>query len=124
MKDHGSLSQWLKERCREEHLSLRKLAARVGVSHVTITDAANGGRISVDTIKKLARAFSGDGDHQKLALEDKLLAFAGYRSKRPEDLTVPLAQLLDKVDKLNEAQVEMMGQFADFLRGRQGIGTT
>ncbi|GAJ17992.1 unnamed protein product, partial [marine sediment metagenome] len=42
----------------------------------SITNAANGGGVSVNTIKKLARAFSGNGDHQRLALEDKLLALA------------------------------------------------
>jgi len=120
MEDHDSLSQWLKERCQEEHLSLRKLAVRVGVSNVTITNAANGGGVSAGTIKKLASAFSDDG-HYRRALEDKLLALAGYRTPCPEqDPSESLARLMDKMSQLNEAQVEMMSQFADFLRERQG----
>ena len=36
MEEQGNLSQWLKERCQREHLSLRQAAARAGVSHATI----------------------------------------------------------------------------------------
>ena len=116
-----SVADWLKQKCQEEHLSLRKLAARVGVSHVTITEAVNGNRVSADTIKKLASAFSGNGDHQKLALEDKLLSLAGYRSHRVDDPSEPVAKLLDKISGFDETQLELMAHFADFLLKKGGM---
>ncbi|MBA7577743.1 hypothetical protein ES708_19596 [subsurface metagenome] len=113
--EQPSVADWLKQKCQEEHLSLRKLAVKVGVSHVTITEAVNGSRVSADTIKKLARAFSGNGDHQKLALEDKLLALAGYRSHRVDDPNEAVGKLIDKISGFDEAQLELMAHFADFL---------
>ena len=62
---------------------------------------------------KLAEGFS-DGTNERLALEDRFLVLAGYRSER-EKLSEPLAQLMDKVGNFNESQLKMMGHFADFL---------
>ena len=110
-----TLSQWLKERCQEEGLSLWQVAAKVGVSHQTISGLMNGKKALPQTIKKLAQAFGGD-NHQMTALEDKLLVLAGYRTDRPEEaLSEALAQLMDKVQKFDEPRLKMMGHFADFL---------
>ncbi|MBA7625159.1 hypothetical protein ES703_32584 [subsurface metagenome] len=110
-----TLGQWLEERLRVEHLSLRQLATKVGVSHQTIASLIAGRQALPQTIKKLAIAFGGE-NHQRMALEDKLLVLAGYRTERPEEaLSAPLARLMDKVQKFDEAQLEMMGHFADFL---------
>ena len=115
MEKQGNLSQWLNHRCKTEHLSLRQAAAKTGLSHATIRDIMNDGRPSPETIKKLAQGFSG-GTNERLALEDKLLVLAGYRSERPEEeLNELLAQLMDKVRQFNEPQLEMMRSFADFL---------
>ncbi|MBA7602287.1 hypothetical protein ES703_09374 [subsurface metagenome] len=116
MKEQGSLGRWLQERCKTEQLSLRQAAAKTRLSHATIRDIMNDGRPSPGTIIKLAHGFGGIGTNERLALEDKLLVLAGYRSERPEEeLNELLAQLMDKVRQFNEPQLEMMRSFADFL---------
>lgn len=121
MKEQGSLGQWLKERCRQEHLSLREAAAKTGLSHTTIGDIIKGNHPLPETITKLAQAFS-DGTNQRLALEDRLQVLAGYRTPRPEgeELNEPLSQLMDKVKQFSEPQVKMMTKFADFLLEVEG----
>ena len=120
MEEQGGLGQWLQERCQSEHLSLRKAAAETGLSHAAIAAIRKGARPSAVTIKKLVAAFS-DGKNQRLALEDKLLVLAGYRTERPrEKLSEPLAQLIDKVREFDEAQIKVMGHFADFLAETEG----
>ena len=115
MEEQG-LGQWLKDRCHREHLSLRQAAARTGLSHATIGDIIKDSHPLPETIVKLAQAFGGDGNNERLALEDKLLVLAGYRTERPrEKLSEPLAQLMDKVRGLSEPQIKMMINFADFL---------
>ena len=115
MEEQGGLGQWLQERCKREHLSLRKAAVRTGLSHAAIRDIINGGGATAETIRKLAAAF-GDGNNERLALEDKLLVLAGYRTPRPEEkLCEPLAQLIDRVRQFNEPRLGMMINFADFL---------
>ncbi len=79
MDKQRSLSQWLQQKCRLEHLSLRQAGAKTGLSHTTINDIIKGVQPSAKTIQKLARAFGGNG---RLPLEDHLLALAGYRSER------------------------------------------
>lgn len=114
--DLSSLGYWLRERCQAEGLSLRKAAARVGVSHATISDIISGGRPSATTVVKLAKAFSGNGQHQKAALEDFLLSLCGYRSDRTEGrLREPLSRLMDKLGHFSDAQLEIMEHFADFV---------
>ncbi len=116
MEQRSTLSQWLEDRCHREHLSLREAAARTGLSHATIADIIKGSRPLPETILKLARCFGGDGNNERLALEDKLLVLAGYRTERSgEKLSEQLAQLMDKVKRLSELQIKMMGRFADFL---------
>ena len=112
----GGLGQWLDERCKKEGLSLRQAAAKAGLSHATIGDIIKGSRASAETIKKLARAFGGDG-HRGLALEDKLFTLSGYRSERPESdqISEPMARLLDKLSQFSEPQLKIMGRFADFI---------
>lgn len=67
------------------------------------------------TIKKLAKAF-GNNHHQMIALEDKLLSLAGYRTERPEEaLSEPLARLLDKLNGLDVARLGIVEQFTDFI---------
>ncbi len=118
MKEQG-LGQWLEDRCHREHLSLRKAAARTGLSHATIRDIIKGAQATPETLKKLAAAF-GNGKSQKLALEDKLLVLADYRTPRPEEeLNEPLAELIDAVRGFDEPRLKMMRQFADFLIGEK-----
>lgn len=110
------LGQWLSDTCRKERLSLRRAAAKTGLSHATIADILNGGQVTADTIKKLAAAFGNGGENQRLALEDKLLILAGYRSPRHNgDLSEPMARLLDQVQLLNEPELKVITRFADFL---------
>jgi len=109
------LSKWLRERCKQEGLSLRQAAAKTGLSHATIRDIMNGGGASPETIRKLVRAFGGDG-RVGLALEDELLVLAGYRRHRPDEkLAEPIAELLDRLSQMREPQLRMMAHFADFL---------
>jgi len=118
MEETRSLGDWLEERCHQESLSLRQAAMKSGVSHATIADILKGGRPSPETVRKLASAFAGNGDHEKMAVQDELLVLAGYRSERPEvQLTQPMAQLLDKLSKFNGRQLKVMGHFADFVAG-------
>jgi len=115
MNQCDGLGQWLKERCQKEGLSLRQAATKTGLSHATIADLMNGAQPSAETVRKLAGAFGGDG-HTRMALEDKLLSLGGYRSERPEEeLTEPLARLLDRLSLFNEAQLKIVGRFCDFL---------
>jgi len=112
----GGLKEWLEERCQSEHLSLRKAGQKTGLSHATIADIKKGSRPSVDTIRKLAEAFGGDGHRQRLVVEDQLLALCGYRSERPEEKTSePVARLLDKLTRFSEPQLRLMERFAEFI---------
>jgi len=111
----NAFAKWLEQRCLDEGLSLRKTAAKADLSHATVADIINGGRPSADTIRKLAAAFSGNGRHQKVALEDYLLILCGYRSARMEgELSEPLARLMDKLSQLNDEQLRIVEQFIDF----------
>ena len=112
-----TLSGWLQDRCQKEGLSLRQASMRTGLSHATIADIIKGTRPSPETIRKLAQAFSQSGDHHRLALEDKLLVLAGFRSERPEekDVTEPMARLLDQISEFDEARLKIMSRFADFI---------
>ncbi len=115
-KQESGLGQWLKETCQKEGLSLRQAAARTGLSHGTIEGIIKGVSPSPETIKRLARSFGGDGN-EKLALEDSLLILAGYRTQRPDgqDLSQPLARLLDKVAHFDETKLKLMADFAEYL---------
>ena len=110
------LGQWLKERCKAERLSLRQAAVRSGLSHATIADIMKGTSPSPETIRKLALAF-GENGNERLALEDSLLILAGYRTQRPdgEDISQPLARLMDKVANFSEPQLKLMARFAEYL---------
>lgn len=111
----NGLGQWLEERCEEEHLSLRQSAAKTGLSHATISAVINGGRPSADTIQKLAKAFGGDGA-ERLALEEKLLTLAGYRTSHGDkEISQPIARLMDLVAQFSEPQLKLMCSFAKFL---------
>ena len=119
---HPPISLWVEEQCRTEKLSLRKAAAKIGVSHTTIASIIKGERPSPGTIAKLATAFASSGQHQREALEDLLLGLAGYRSERAAgDVNEPLARLLDKVTDFTPEELEVMEQFADFIAK---VGTT
>ena len=117
MEEQTGLSQWLKDRCKAEGLSTRQAAARTGLSHATISDIINGASLpSPETIKRLAKAFGEDGN-ERLALEDSLLILAGYRTQRPDgqDISQPLARLMDKVADFSEPQLKLMARFAEYL---------
>ena len=116
----SELGQWLKERCQKEGLSLRQAGSKTGLSHATVRDIINGGKASSVTIRKLAETFGGNGE-AKLALEDKLLILAGYRTERMEgELTEPVARLIDRVRDFNEEKLKIMSRFADFLAAMEG----
>jgi len=115
----NGLGLWLKEVCAKDKLSLRAAGERAGLSHSTIRDIANGNTPNPDTIKKLAIAFSG-GNHHGQVLEDKLLALAGHRAERQEDnISEPLARLMDTIGDFSERQVKMLTRFADFLKSTE-----
>ncbi len=117
----GALGKWLEERCREKKLSLRQAAALTGLSHATIGDIINGGQPSAATIKKLAEAFSGNGDQHRQSLEDTLLTLSGYRSERTDgDLSEPMARLMDRLGQFSDAQLKVMERFADFIAEMAG----
>ena len=103
--------------CQKQGLSLRQAAAKTGLSHGTIEGIIRGAAPSPETIRRLAQSFGGDGHNEKLALEDSLLILAGYRTPRPEgqDLTQPLARLLDAVAHFDEAKLKLMADFAEYL---------
>jgi len=110
-----NIGQWLSRKLKEEHLSLRDAAAKTGLSHSTIADIVNGATASTETVKKLARAFAGNGQ-AGLALEDYLLVLAGHRTERAEaETAVPLGELMDIVSRFDEAKLELMVSFASFL---------
>ncbi len=115
MQKQNSLGLWLKQRCQEERLSLRQVAAKTGVSHGTIADIIKGAAPSAETIMKLAQTFS-KGERERLALEDHLLMLAGYRTQRADSgLPLAMARLLDLVAPFNDKQLKQMVKFADFL---------
>lgn len=111
------LGQWLRERCKEEGLSLRQAATKTGLSHSTIADIIIGGtRVSAETVKKLATGFSENGHYEMPALEDYLLILAGYRTRRPDEKpNQALGQLIDKLSQFDDQQLKLMGHFADFV---------
>lgn len=104
----SEIGQWLEARCRNEHLSLRKAAARADVSHTTIADIMDGRRPSAVTIKKLARTFAGNGQHQRAALEDELLALAGYRSAQSESADLRYLKVISLLSPKNQHVIEAL----------------
>lgn len=114
-----TVGSWLEERCQKGGLSLRQAAQKTGLSHTTIADIIKGKKPAPETIKNLAAAFGGDGDHQRRTLEDKLFTLAGYRSERPQEAqpSEPMARLLDQLSQLDEPQLKVMSRFADFIAG-------
>jgi len=54
-----------------------------------------------------------------LALEDKLLVLSGHRSERSEgeELSEPVARLLDRMSQFSEPQLRIMERFAEFIAG-------
>lgn len=116
MNPKGNLGNWLEEICRRERLSLRQAAAKTGLSHATISDIIKGVQPTSESIKKLAEAFSSDGDHHRQSVEDLLLTLSGYRSEREgSELSEPVARLMDKLSQFSKPQLKVMGRFADFI---------
>jgi len=113
-KQITGVGRWLKETCQREGLSLRQAGAKAGLSHGTIEGIIRGVSPAPETIKKLARAFGGDGQ-QALALEDRLLILAGYRTERSGDISQPLGRLIDVVADFDEAKLKLMADFAEYL---------
>lgn len=113
----NSLGSWLEQKCKSEGLSLRQAAVKTGLSHSTLCEIVKGNaKVCGETIKKLARYFGGDG-RRRWALEDKLLVLAGYRTERPEEdeLSEPMARLMDTMSQFSKPQLKIMARFADFL---------
>lgn len=116
MKNQGGLGQWLEKKCRAQHLSLRQAGIKTGVSHATIADIFKGTQPLPKTIQKLAIAFGEVGNNDRQELENQLFVLAGYRTPQPEEeLSEPVTQLMNKVNKFSEPQIKMMTRFADFL---------
>ena len=114
----SEVGQWLQEQCKREKLSLRQAAAKTGINHTTIGLMLKGEHhTSPETIRKLAAAFSADGERSLRALEDKLLTLAGYRTApaSEDELSPPLARLMDLVSGFSEPQLKQMARFAEFL---------
>ena len=117
----GLVGQWVRDRCNKEGWSLREAAANTGLSHATIGDIMKGGQPSSESIRKLAAAFGGNGNHQKCAVEDEILTLAGYRSERPEgEISESMGRLLDRLSTFSETQLKVIGRFADFLAEVEG----
>lgn len=112
----GTVGEWLKERLEKERLSLRQAAAKTGLSHAALAGIINGTTPSPETLRKLAHTFGGNGRRQ-LVVEDELLILGGYRTPRPdgEEISEPMARLLDKVSRFGEPQLKIIARFADFL---------
>jgi len=111
-----TLGQWLDKKCREEKMSLRDAAKKTGLSHSTIKAIISTSHAHPVTVKKLALAFGGNGDHQISTLEDKLLVLTGCRSGQPDaELSEPMARLLDKVSRFSVPQLKVLNRFADFI---------
>ena len=112
---NNMLGKWLKEKCQEEHLSLREAGKKAGISHTTVEAIIKGGHATAETVIKLAHAFGGD-DNEGIALEDKLLILAGYRTERPEEvLNEPLAKLLGIAQDFSEPKLKVLKEFAVYL---------
>ena len=112
-----SVGTWLQERCKEQGLSLRQAAAKTGLSHATIAAIIKSGRPSPETVKRLVHAFSGDGNNQRTALEDKLLVLAGIRARPYKEKIMPetTARLLDIISNFDEVQLKLVSDFASYL---------
>ena len=111
----AALSKWLEQRCRDERLSFRQAAKKVGVSHATIAAIRKGTRPSAATVVKLVEAFGNDGKNQRAALEDHLLGLCGYRSERTDPaISEPLARLLDRLSRFSDEQLEAIEHIIDF----------
>ena len=113
----GRLAIWLAEKCGQQHLSLRGASVKTGISHATISEIIKGNRPAPETIHKLADAFGGDGINEKLALEDHLLVLAGYRRPRSDEneLSQPLAQVMDIASDFSESQLKVLNAFVNYL---------
>lgn len=112
-----NLGSWVERECNRQGLSLRQAAAKVGLSHSTLAEIVKGNtKVCAKTIKRLATCFGGDGKRM-LALEDELLVLAGYRTERPEEdeLSEPMAHLIDSVAQFSKPQLKIMIRFAEFL---------
>ncbi len=114
MVGETALGKWLKERCQKDHLSMRQVGEKAGISHATVHTIIKGGHATAATVTKLAHAFSGDGNRKKIALEDELLILAGYRS-RQEQISLPVAELLDIVKHFSASQLKVVSSFAEYL---------
>ncbi|MFW6112588.1 MAG: helix-turn-helix domain-containing protein [Chloroflexota bacterium] len=111
----ASFGEWLRVMCERQGLSLRQAGQRAGLSHGTIEGIIQGTMPSADTVKKLARAFGGDG-REGLALEDTLLVLAGYRTPRSDDMSQSLAHLMDLAADLDESKLKLLADFVDYLK--------
>lgn len=114
MTETSGLGRWLKERCQEEHLSLRRAGDKTGLSHSTIQAIINGGRASPETIDRLAHGFGGNHT-ETTALGDELFILAGYRTKSELEVSQPLARLIDIMKDFSQPQLKVMSAFATYL---------
>lgn len=114
MTETIGLGRWLKEKCQEEHLSLRGAGDKTGLSHSTIRAIMSGGRASPETISKLTHGFGGN-HNETIALEDKLFILAGYRTKAELEFSQPLARLIDIVQGFSQSQLRVLSAFATYL---------
>jgi len=112
----NGLGLWLQEVCDKDKLSLRAAGEKTGLSHSTIRDIVKGNTPSIDTIRKLASAFSSGSQHGQV-LEEKLLILAGHIIERQAGSTSePLARLMDTIDGFGEQQLKVLIHFAEYLK--------
>ena len=112
----NGLGLWLQEVCDKDKLSLRAAGEKTGLSHSTIRDIVKGNTPSIDTIRKLAAAFSSGSYHGQV-LEDRLLILAGHIIERQAGVTSePLARLMDTIDGFSEQQLKVLIHFAEYLK--------
>ena len=112
---------WLVRKCRERGLSLRKASIKAGLSTATIAALVGGVHPRPETIKKLARFFSGDGASiaEVMALEDHILVLAGYRSPAPEaKYSEALGRVVAKLRGCEEREILLVEHFIDFLNDK------
>ncbi len=112
---------WLVRKCRERGLSLRKASIKAGLSIATIAALVRGAHPRPETIKKLARFFSGEGAgvSEIAALEDHLLILAGDRTPTPEaKYSEALSRVVAKLRGCEEREILLVEHFIDFLNDK------
>ncbi len=103
-----TLGGWVKSQRAAQKLSLRKLAALAGISHVSIDKVEKGGSMHDDTLKMVAYALAGEGatETEKAAkFQEARLARAGMA---PQISDAEAQELLKDILSLGPEDREMV----------------